>query len=110
MKPRITFIDLQKNYDSTPTSKLLEKLDNSNISNTPIKVLKKFFNNSKSRVEIDNHLTKEFVTTALRQECCFSQTLFKIFVASTIKKWKRKFREMAFMPSIRCRTRSYCHR
>lgn len=39
------------------------------------------------------YLTEEFpVTTGLRQGCCISPTLFKIYVATALRNWKRKIR------------------
>lgn len=91
----LTFVDLQKAYDNIPTKKLWEVLQESNISHTIIKAIQNLYEGSKSRIKVRNDLSQQFlVTKGLRQGCCVSPTLFKIYAAAALKQWKRKVRGM----------------
>jgi len=73
-------VNLTKAYDSIPISKLWEVLRESNINNTLIKTLQNLYCNT-AQVKIGNELSHPFhATKALRQGCCISPTLFKIYI------------------------------
>ena len=62
----------------------------SNINNTLIKALQNLYGNT-AQVKIGNTLSHLFnITKRLRQGCCISPTLFKIYVRKALEKWKRK--------------------
>lgn len=99
----ITFIDLQKAYDTVPVTKLWEVLQESNINYTLIKALKNLYHGSTSRIKISNFLTSEFpVSKGLRQGCCISPTLFKIYISKALSTWKRKCHGMGIELNDTC--------
>lgn len=86
----IIFVDLQKAYDTVPINKLWQVLQESNINYTLIRALKNLYDGSKSRIKTNNGLSPAFaVTKGLRQGCCVSPTLFKIYVAKALYTWKK---------------------
>jgi len=65
-------------------------LGESNINNTLIKALQNLYGYT-AQVKIRNILSHPFnITKGLRQGCCFSRTLFKIYVREALEEWKRK--------------------
>lgn len=103
IETHITFVDLQKAYDTVPISKLWKVLEQSNINHTYIHALQELYKDSKSRVKVGKYVTQEFlVNKGLRQGCCVSPTLFKIYVAAALKKWKRKVHGMGIQLNDRC--------
>lgn len=89
------FIDLQKAYDTVPVNKLWKVLQETNISHTLIKALKNLYDQTISQVKVGNKLSPEFIVNkGLRQGCCVSPTLFKIYVARALNLWKRKCKGM----------------
>jgi hypothetical protein len=90
----LLFVDLTKAYDSIPILKLWEVLGESNINSTLIKGLKKLYGNT-TQVKIGNKLSHSFsITKGLRQGCCFSPTLFKIYIRKALEERKRKYHGM----------------
>ena len=76
----LLFVDLTKVYYSIPLSKLWEVLGESNINKTLIKALQNLYSNT-AQVKIGNILSHPFnITKGLRQGCCISPTLFKIYI------------------------------
>jgi hypothetical protein len=74
------FVDLTKSYDSMPVLKVWEVLGESNINNTLIKALQNLYGGT-AQVKIGTKLSHPFnITKGLRQGCCISPTLFKIYV------------------------------
>lgn len=52
---------------------------------------------------IGNFLTNSFaVTKGLRQGCCVSPTLFKIYIAAALKGWKKKGYRMGVVINNTC--------
>jgi len=83
-------VDLTKAYDSIPISKLWEVLGESNIKNTLIKTLQNLYGNT-AQVKTGNKLSHPFnITKGLRQGCCISLTLFKIYTRKALEEWKCK--------------------
>jgi len=81
---------LTKAYDSIPILKLWEVLGESNINNTLIKALQNLYGNT-AQVKIGNKQSHPFnITKGLRQGCCISPTLFKIYIRKALEEWKRK--------------------
>lgn len=103
METHLAFVDLHKAYDTVPISELWRVLEQSNISVTYIRALKELYKDSRSRIKIGDSLTDEFlVTKGLRQGCCISPTLFKIYIATALKKWKRKTNGMGIELVNKC--------
>jgi len=93
----LLFVDLTKTYDSIPISKLWEVLGESNINNTLIKALQNLYGNT-AQVKTGNILSQLFnITKRLRQGCCISPTLFKIYIRKASEEWKRNSPEWAFL-------------
>ena len=87
----LMFIDLHKAYDTVPVNRLFKVLQETNINHTLIRALKNLYEESSSQVKIGNRLSEKFFTNkGLRQGCCVSPTLFKIYVAKALRQWKRK--------------------
>jgi hypothetical protein len=78
-KTHLLFADLTKAFDCIPILKLWEVLGESDINNTLIKALQNLYGNT-AQVKIGNKLSHPFnITKGLRQGCCISPTLFKIY-------------------------------
>lgn len=91
----LLFVDLKKAYDSVPLIKLWEALETTNVNIVIIKAVKELYNNSYIRIKIGNKLSSGFSTNeGLKQGCCLSPTLFKIFLEKTLLRWKRKCSNM----------------
>jgi hypothetical protein len=66
---------------NSPVRKLWEVLEGSPISVSVVKAIKHLHENSNSRIKLGEVLSTEFpVTKGLRQGCCLSPTLFKIYL------------------------------
>jgi len=86
----LLFVDLTKACDSIPISKLWKVLGESNINYILIKTLQNLYGNT-AQVKIGNILAHPFnITKGLRQGCCISPTLFKIYLRKALEEWKRK--------------------
>lgn len=87
----LMYVDLKKAYDSVPLKKLWEILQETNINQTLITTLKNVYTDSTSRIKSGKNLSQEFtVNKGLRQGCCVSPTLFKVYVSRALRKWKKK--------------------
>lgn len=86
----LLFVDLTKAYDTVPIQKLWQVLENSPINNTAIQAIRQLYNQALSRIKIGNNVSETFyVTKGLRQGCCLSPTLFKIYLNEALKKWRK---------------------
>jgi len=91
----LLYVDLRKAYDSVPHNKLWEALEKTNISVTLIKAAKRLYEDVTTKIKMGNKLSNGFTTTkGLKQGCCLSPTLFKIYLEQTLKTWKRKCQNM----------------
>ncbi|XP_072160540.1 uncharacterized protein [Bemisia tabaci] len=87
----LVFVDLQKAYDSVPLVKLWEALKKSNFSDGLVNAIKKYYCGSFTRIKCQGRLSGGFyVSKGLKQGCCLSPTLFKIFLEHVLKEWKKK--------------------
>lgn len=87
----LLFIDLAKAYDSIPTVKLWEALQQTQINHTLIKAVKQLYWQSTTKIKVGQYISNGFIVTkGLRQGCCISPTLFKIYVEHLLQDWKRK--------------------
>jgi hypothetical protein len=77
-------IEQIKAYASIPVLKLWEVLRELNINNTLIKALQNLYGNTE-QVKIGNKLSHPFNITKLRQGCCISPTLFKIYTRKSFR-------------------------
>ena len=64
--------------------------EESSINNTLIKALQNLYSNT-AKVKTGNILSQPIsITEGLRQGCCISTTLFKIYIQKALEEWKRK--------------------
>ena len=99
----IAFIDLKKAYDSVPINKLWTVMKENKVSNKYVNAVKKLYENNQSCVKSKQGLSKYFkVNKGLRQGCCISPTLFKIYLNSTLKDWCRKCLSMGVQLGREC--------
>lgn len=76
----ILYVDLKKAYDSIPQKLLWGALHETNINSNIILAVKKLYQCSYSKVKIKGSTSEGFLTTeGLKQGCCLSPTLFKIY-------------------------------
>ncbi|XP_044745745.1 uncharacterized protein LOC123307480 [Coccinella septempunctata] len=86
----LLFVDLTRAYDTVPIKKLWQVLEMSPINSTAISAIKQLYGQSYSRVKLGKSLSPTFtVTKGLRQGCCLSTTLFKIYLNEALKRWRR---------------------
>lgn len=91
----LLFVDLKKAYDSIPLSKLWHALETSNINTELIKAVRSLYEDIKTKIKQGKNISKGFKTDkGLKQGCCLSPTLFKIYLEQAIKTWKRNSRGM----------------
>ena len=87
----LVFVDLQKAYDSVPLVKLWEALEKRGFSKGLVGAIKSFYNGTIARVKSRGELSGGFfVTKGLKQGCCLSPTLFKVYLEHVLKEWKNK--------------------
>jgi hypothetical protein len=90
----LLFVDFTNTYDSIPISKFREVLGELYINNNLIKVLQILYGNT-NQVKIGNKLSHPFnITKGLRQGCCISPTLFKIYIRKALEEMKSKCSRM----------------
>jgi hypothetical protein len=93
----LLFVDLAKAYDSIPILKSWEVLGELDINKTLIKALQNLYGNT-AQVKNGNKLSYPFnITKGLRQGCCISPTLFKIYIRKALEEWKRKCHGMGIL-------------
>lgn len=91
----LIFIDLKKAYDTVPVNQLWKAIENATIPTEYQNALKKLYNDTKSQIKIGGELSDEFpVNKGLRQGCCISPTLFKIYIDKALSEWRRKCSQM----------------
>ena len=74
----LLFVDLEKAHDSVPLKNLWKALEHYNISNSIIRAIKRFYENSFSKIKIRKQLSSGFyVTKGLRQGCSLSPTFLR---------------------------------
>lgn len=87
----LLFIDLAKAYDNVPVSMLWEAMEETNINNVIIKTIQELYKDTTIKIKTGERLSKGFtVTKGLKQGCCLSPTLFKIYIEYALKNWKKK--------------------
>lgn len=91
----LLFVDLKKAYDNVPLAKLWQALETTNINVELIKAVKELYKQSQTRIKMGDKLTQGFATSkGLKQGCCLSPTLFKIYLEHALKEWKKKCKNM----------------
>ena len=91
----IAFIDLKKAYDSIPINRLWTAMERSRVNDKYINAVKKMYKGGMSCVKSRGRMTDMFyVNKGLRQGCCVSPTLFKIYINAALERWCRKCQHM----------------
>lgn len=89
------FIDLQKAYDNVPVARVWEEMDGLQISENLIGATQNLYKNNTSQIKIYSRLSDPFpVSKGLRQGCCLSPTLFKIYLHQILQQWEKQCRVM----------------
>jgi len=83
--------------DNIPLINLWKVLEETRISYTLIKTVKELYSKSFSYIKQGSLLSEAFeVPKGLRQGCCISPTLFKIYAEKALNIWKRKCSGMGY--------------
>lgn len=91
----LLFVDLTKAYDTVPIKKLWEAMEKTSVNVTVIKAIQQLYMGATSQIKIGQSLSEPFlITKGLRQGCCLSPTLFKIYLDQALLEWRRKCRGM----------------
>lgn len=91
LSTHLVFIDLEKAYDTVPLKFLFNILTRTDINKGYIRALHNIYKNPKSAVKTQNTFSEPFrVTKGLKQGCCLSPTLFKIYIQEALQKWRQK--------------------
>jgi len=95
LETHLIFIDLEKAYDTVPINKLFQILNKIKLNGKYVLALKSMYENMETRIKIGNELSESIKPTkGLRQGCCISPTLFKIYINEILKEWQNKCRGM----------------
>jgi hypothetical protein len=87
----LLFIDFKKAYDKIPLIKLWKALEETGISYTLIKTVEELYRKVYLTLNLEASCQKVFEETkGLRQGCCTSPILFKIYIEKALNIWKRK--------------------
>lgn len=87
----LTFIDLEKAYDSVPRSKLWEAMRRVNIKEKWINIVKKLYKNTEAKIKIGKMVTQNIlVNKGLKQGCGLSPILFNIYLEQALHTWYKK--------------------
>jgi len=77
----IVFVDLRKAFDSVPLVKLWDTMKEENINTVYINAIKGLYADCQSCVKVGSNTSSTFkINKGLRQGCCISPTLFKIYI------------------------------
>ena len=76
----MTFIDLEKAYDSIPQSNLWQAMDRMEVPKKWIGIVKRMYMNATAKIKIGKRATESIkITKGLKQGCCLSPMLFNIY-------------------------------
>lgn len=90
LETHLIFIDLQKAYDSIPLGRLWPVLRQSGVKDLYVQAVKELYTDTTARIKIGKELSSEFsISKGLRQGCPIAPTLFKIYLAAALDKWRR---------------------
>lgn len=89
----LAFIDLEQAYDSVPRRELLAGLREAGISSELIAAIHHLYKDDVYRVKCGSRLSEPFrASKGLKQGCCMSPTLFKIYLEQAVKVWSTRWR------------------
>lgn len=91
LETHLIFIDLEKAFDTVPIQKLIEILDKSAINKHFLCAINEIYKEQANIIKISNKVSTPFRTDkGVRQGCCLSPTLFKIYLEHILTDWKKK--------------------
>ena len=97
IETHMTFIDLEKAYDSIPRIMLWTAMERMNIPLKWINIVKQIYRNTTAQIKLGRRLTQEIVLTkGLKQGCTLSPMLFNIYVDQALEVWYKKCDRMGF--------------
>jgi Reverse transcriptase (RNA-dependent DNA polymerase) len=95
LNTHLIFVDLEKAYDTVPLNKLFEVLDESDLSRVYVRAIYNIYKDAKAVIKIGKNISEPFeITKGLKQGCCLSPTLFKIYIQKALYNWMRKCKNM----------------
>jgi len=99
----LVFIDLEKAYDMVPLKRLFECLTKIGLEKTYIRAIQNIYRRPECTIKIGKKTTKPFaVTKGLKQGCCVSPTLFKIYIQEALREWRQKCTGMGVEVNGQC--------
>lgn len=87
----MTFIDLEKAYDSIPRCELWKAMRRVNIREKWIQIVQMMYYKTEAHIKIGNKITPIInITKGLKQGCGLSPLLFNVYVEQALDTWYRK--------------------
>ena len=88
IETHMTFIDLEKAYDSVPRKQLWEAMRRMNVCEKWINITQRLYGDSKAQIKVGYKLTKPItITKGLKQGCGLSPILFNIYIEQALDRW-----------------------
>lgn len=94
----MTFIDLEKAYDSVPRKMLWIAMKRMNIPLKWINIVKQMYKSTTAQIKLGRRITQEIILTkGLKQGCTLSPMLFNIYIDQALEIWYKKCAGMGFV-------------
>ncbi|KAF2885733.1 hypothetical protein ILUMI_20437 [Ignelater luminosus] len=91
LETHMIFIDLKKVYDSIALGRLWLAMSENGVNDIYIRAVKSLYINITSSIKLSEKFP---ITKGLRQGCAITSTRFKIYLNSTLRRWKRTCRNV----------------
>lgn len=90
-----TRIIIYKAFDSVPIKWFWEAMVENDITEQYINAVKNLYGQNFSRIRDRGRISEPFeINMGLRQGCCLSPTLFKMYLSSVLRKWSQQCKYM----------------
>ena len=87
----LVYVDLEKAYDTVPIIELFKTMTKIGLSKVYIRAVWNLYRNAKSGVKVGNVISELFtVSKGLKQGCCLSPSLFKIYIQEALTEWRKR--------------------
>ena len=84
----VTFIDLQKAYDSVPRNAMWMALRKLGVPDSIVSLIGSFHQGMTATIQLDGEILKEInVENGLRQGCCMAPVLFNLYTCLLMERW-----------------------
>ncbi len=94
-KQFITFVDLQKAYDSIPRKALWRALEKLVVPNNVVYLVKSFHDGMKAQLSINGELLERIgIDNGLRQGCTMAPILFNLNACLMMERWTAQVRDL----------------